>query len=141
MTLLEQLKTDEGYKPYAYQDSEGWWTIGYGTLIDRRKGGSIPQDIAELLLIRRADEACQVLSMALPWTDSLDEPRRAVLQNMVYNLGIVKFLGFHKTLAFAKDGDYASAASAMLSSKWATQVGDRAKRLAQQLKTGEWICP
>jgi len=27
----------EGYRPYRYRDSEGYWTVGVGTLIDTRK--------------------------------------------------------------------------------------------------------
>ena len=138
MTLLDQLKRDEGFRPYAYQDSEGWLTIGYGTLIDKRKGGGIPRDIGELLLIRKMDEANKELAAALTWTELLDEPRLAVLQNMAYNLGIVKLLGFRNTLKAVHDGEYAKAAGMMLQSKWATQVGPRANRLAKQMESGKW---
>lgn len=30
MTILEQLKRDEGRRPMPYQDSRGIWTAGYG---------------------------------------------------------------------------------------------------------------
>ena len=35
-------------------------------------------------------------------------------------------------------GRYDEAADAMLKSKWATQTPNRAGRLAQQMRTGEW---
>lgn len=35
--LKKQLIRDEGDVPYAYQDSLGYWTIGAGFLIDKRK--------------------------------------------------------------------------------------------------------
>jgi lysozyme len=135
--LIDQLKRDEGYKPYAYQDSEGWWTIGYGTLIDPRKGGSIPQDICELLLRRKAEEKNLWLAATLPWTSQLDEVRRTVLQNMSYNLG-AKLLQFKNTLTLVQAGKYEEASVEMLKSLWAKQVGDRANRLAEQMKTGVW---
>lgn len=37
--LTAQLRRDEGEKLYAYQDTLGYWTIGIGRLIDRRRGG------------------------------------------------------------------------------------------------------
>lgn len=55
---------------------------------------------------------------------------------MSFNLGIAKLLGFKNTLAFAKAGDWARAASNMLQSAWAGQVGARAIRLSHQLLTG-----
>jgi lysozyme len=135
MTLLDQLKRDEGFKPHAYQDSEGWWTIGYGTLIDHRNGGAIPEDIAELLLKRKSDEWSAWLAETLPWTAELDPVRRAALQNMAYNLG-TKLLGFRNALAAIRAGDYAEASKEMLESVWAQQVGPRAHRLAVQIETG-----
>lgn len=39
MTLASLLTSDEGRVPHAYQDHLGYWTIGVGHLIDRRKGG------------------------------------------------------------------------------------------------------
>lgn len=138
MNLLEQLKRDEGFVPHAYQDSEGWWTIGYGTLIDERRGGSIPEDIAGLLLVRKMDDACQWLSKTLPWTDSLNEARRAVLQNMAYNMGR-KLLTFKNFLLATRDGYFPIAAKEMLDSLWARQVGARAIRLSEQMRTGQWV--
>ena len=136
MTLIEQLKRDEGFKAHAYEDSEGWWTIGYGTLIDHRKGGAIPEDIADLLLRRKADEACAWLSKTLPWTDNLDAVRRSGLQNMAYNMG-GKLLEFKKMLAALQAGDYKTAADEMRDSLWEKQTGPRAHRLALQIETGE----
>jgi lysozyme len=61
-----------------------------------------------------------------------------VLVNMAFNMGINGLLGFKHTLELVRTGNYADAADAMLNSKWAEQVGPRAKRLSEQMRTGEW---
>lgn len=80
----------------------------------------------------------KALSLTLPWTDTLDPVRRAVLVNMGFNLGVGGLLKFTRTLAALEEGDYAKAARLMLDSKWATQVGARARRLAAQMEYGQW---
>jgi lysozyme len=57
---------------------------------------------------------------------------------MAFNMGISGLLEFHDTLAKIQTGDYTGAAKGMLQSKWATQVGDRAHRLAIQMESGVW---
>lgn len=135
MTLLDQLRRDEGLRLKPYRDSVGKLTIGHGRNLDDR---GISEAEADMMMKNDVAEVYCALSANLPWSDNLDDARRAVLANMAYNLGIGGLLGFHKTLYFVQTGDYASAASAMLSSKWAHQVGKRATRLAAQMRSGEW---
>jgi lysozyme len=136
--LRQQLIRDEGNIPHAYQDSLGYWTIGVGHLIDKRKGGALPQDIIEALLDRDIEQHSRELFDALPWVKELDQVRIAVLVNMAFNLGIKGLLGFANTLSSIKARDFSGAAAKMLQSKWASQVGIRATRLAEQMRTGEW---
>ena len=134
--LEEQLAEHEGFKPFAYQDSLGYWTIGYGRLIDKAKGGGI--STSEALYLLRNDIARHSVALieALPWVVTLDETRRNVLTDMAFNLGIPGLLNFRNTLAAVKRGDYQAAASGMRNSKWAEQVGNRAERLARAMETG-----
>jgi len=55
--------------------------------------------------------------------------------NMAFNMQ-GKLLGFRKFLAAAQRGDWNGAATEMLDSLWARQVGDRAKRLASMMRSG-----
>jgi len=55
--------------------------------------------------------------------------------NMCF-MGIQKLLKFKKMLAAAEAGDYDKAADEILDSKYAKQVGARATRLAQMMRTG-----
>jgi lysozyme len=134
--LRNQLKADEGVRESAYPDSLGYITIGVGRLIDKRKGGRLRPAEIDYLLDNDIDELDAQLGKRLPWLNTLSPARQQVLMNMAFNLGIDGLLGFKNTLGMIAAGDYASAADAMLKSKWAGQVGDRAKRLADMMRKG-----
>jgi len=137
--LKEQLKRDEGVVNHAYQDSLGFTTIGVGRLIDARRGGGLSDSEVDYLLNNDiTDKTAQVLE-ALPWAKELSEPRLGVLINMAFQLGIRGLLGFPSMLGAVRTGDYGTAALHMVDSKWAKQTPDRAKRLAKQMLTGEWV--
>jgi len=137
--IAKQLRRDEGVVEHAYVDSEGWTTIGVGRLIDKRKGGRLRDDEIEYLLQNDITEKTGELVRRLPWVADLDEARQGVLINMAFNLGVNGLLGFRKTLALIKAGDYAAASVEMLDSKWSRQVKGRATRLSEQMRTGKWV--
>ena len=130
LPLISELRRDEGVVAHAYQDSLGYWTIGVGHLIDKRKGGKMPDVIIDMLLRYDIDEKVAELNEKLPWWGFLDEPSQRVIVNMAFNLGVEGLLEFKKFMDALKDGDRNRAASEMLDSKWAEQVGARATRLA-----------
>jgi lysozyme len=123
---------------HAYQDHLGWWTIGVGRLIDKRKGGGITKAESEYLLNNDVTTRLTELERRLPWFNSLDDARKAVLLNMSFQLGVAGLMGFQKTLAHVKAGEYLLAADSMLNSKWATQTPKRANELATQMRHGKW---
>lgn len=133
-----QLRRDEGEVLHAYADSLGYLTIGIGCLIDKRKGGGITQEESEYLFINRLREKIGELDQRLPWWRNLNEARQGVLINMSYQLGMDGLLGFVNTLRMVQQGLYEAAADAMLKSKWASQTPERARRLSDQMREGEW---
>jgi lysozyme len=137
--LTRQLKGDEGVKPQAYQDHLGFWTIGVGRLVDTRKPGSglRPEEIT-FLLNNDIDDRINALGRRLPWFLQLDAARQGVLLNMSFQLGVDGLLGFKNTLRLMERGDYAQAADNMLLSKWAQQTPERARRMAEQMRSGQW---
>ena len=137
--LTRQLRRDESVRAHLYFDSEGYATIGVGRLIDSRRGGGLRDSEINLLLANDIEEVMISLRDRLPWFEALNEARQGVLANMAFNLGVGGLLGFSKTLAMVERGEYAAASVEMLDSKWARQVGRRADRLAEQMKTGRWI--
>jgi len=135
MNLIDQLIRDEGVRLKPYKDQVGKLTIGVGRNLD---DVGISELEAEWLLHNDISRAEDALLQALPWAKDLDEVRRSALINLTFNMGIGGLLGFKNTLAAIQEGRYNDAADQMLESKWATQVGPRAHRLAKQILTGEW---
>lgn len=137
LRLRGSVKLGEGLRLELYKDSLGFWTIGYGRLLDPAHGGRISQDEAEYMLandLRRCERECELIE---PYLD-LSPPRQAVLIEMAFNLGVAGLKKFKATLSALALQNYEQAATHMLMSKWAGQVGARAVRLAEQMKTGQW---
>lgn len=137
--LAKQLHGDEGERACAYQDHLGYWTIGVGRLVDSRKPGSgLRPDEITYLLNNDIDDRIDALTRALPWFIEMDGARQGALLNMAFQLGTEGLLKFERTLDLIKDGKYDLAAHAMLQSLWAKQTPARAKRMAEQIRTGQW---
>lgn len=140
MSLREQLSRDEGRVAHAYQDSLGYWTIGVGHLVDKRRGGRLPEHIIDALLDHDIQEKADELVAAAPWIGNVDPVRRATLINMAFQLGVTGLLQFRTALAHAQRGDWFQAAEAFLQSKVAReQTPQRWRRHAEQLRTGRWV--
>lgn len=137
--IAEQLEEHEGFVPFAYQDSLGYWTIGIGKLIDGRKGGGITHGQAVRLLQDEITEKETALDSALSWWRDLSDIRQRVLLDMAFNLGVVGLLKFRNTLAAIRRGDWVAAGNGMRQSLWYRQVGNRAKRLVQMMETNEEV--
>jgi lysozyme len=139
--LARQLEADEGVIPHAYQDHLGYWTIGVGRLIDKRKGGGLRSEEISFLLHNDIDDRIDALTRRLPWFQDLDDARKGVLLNMAFQMGTDGLLAFKTTLELVRTGKYENAAHAMLQSLWAKQTPARAKRLAEQMRSGLWQLP
>ena len=130
--LLAIIRRHEGLRLKPYLCSEGKITIGFGRNLEDM---GISEKEAEMLLmsdIQRCYEELDVFS----WFHDLDQVRQEAMVNMLFNLGLPTFLEFKRTLKFMAEGAYSQAAAEMLDSKWANQVGDRAKELAYMVDTG-----
>jgi lysozyme len=135
MNLEQLLILHEGKRNKPYKDTVGKTTIGIGRNLDD-KGLSD----SEVLYLFRNDlqQHSKEVEQAFPWVSGLDTARRAVLIDMCFNMGIGGLSQFNRTLELIRNGEYEKAAVAMLQSKWATQVGNRAKRLSEMMRTGSW---
>ena len=139
--LIAQVKRDEGCRLTAYPDPLSGgdpWTIGYGATGPSIGPGTVwTQERADADLESRLDANWTALLVKLPWVIDLDPPRRRVLENMQYNLGLNGLLGFKHMLAACEAQQYDVAAQQMMGSTWANQVPARATRLAEQMESGK----
>jgi lysozyme len=136
--LIDQLKRHEGSRTHVYECPAGYMTIGVGRNIDPNGGLGLSEDEIDYLLendLRRCERELGRFS----WFDDLDMIRQDALINMCFNLGFTRLLKFKNMLAAIAEGRYSLAAVEALDSKWAKQVGDRAKELAHQIETGTYL--
>jgi lysozyme len=129
--LRHQLPIDEGRKPRPYPDTVGKWTVGIGHNLS---DSDLPPEVIDLLFEHDLRDAEKVARYLLPDFDNLSDVRKAVVCNMAFNLGM-KLAEFHQFLLAVHEERWVDAAIAMLDSHWAVQVGDRAKRLAESMRT------
>ena len=137
--LLKQIKEEEGLVLHAYKDHLGYLTIGYGRLIDKNKGGGITKEEAEYLLKNDIERFINEIKKNISFFNDLNDARQAVIINMAFQMGISGLLGFKNTLKFIENKEFDKAADNMMLSKWATQTPSRAKRLSEQIRSGNFV--
>lgn len=140
MNYLEQKLTDmivlhEGEKLFPYRCPEGKLTIGCGRNIEDR---GISEDESRYLLSNDIELSRSELEANLTFFKTLNYVRQAVLIDMHLNMGWPSLSGFQKALTAIGRGKFKDAATEMLDSRWADQVGARATRLAEMMQSGNW---
>lgn len=133
--LIKMLTEEEGYRKHPYECTAGKLTIGIGRNLDDR---GISKLEAHFLLANDIDTAIDELKVSLPFFKELSPIRQVVLVDMTFNLGITGLLKFKNTLRLIEEGKYSAAAKEMLNSRWAKQVGRRAKRLSRMMESGRY---
>lgn len=140
--ILDQLLRDEGFRASPYKDTRGFNTVGIGHNLDANPlpGETYPLSVqrAKDILVQDVARIWGRLRADLPWASSLPDPIQGVMKNMAFNIGAKGEEAFHHMLADIQAGNYAQAAIDGTNSAWYGQVGDRAKRLMEQLRTGVW---
>ena len=160
-SLIDQLILHEGLRLEVYTCPANKKTIGVGRNLedvglspeeqDRilgRRGLSRSQviNILEERGITK-DEALYMLDNDIArcikgleqffWFKRLDPVRQKVIVDMCFNLGLAGLKGFRKMIGHLEVGAYVNAAEEMKNSKWYHQVGTRARRLVEMMRTGE----
>ena len=128
------LNRDEGNRLKPYTDTKGNITIGVGHNLT---ANGISPAVRDFILTEDINDAIASLDMAFPVWSGLSEPRQRALANMVFTLGLTRFLEFKDMLACIRNGDFMGAAAAALDSPWAKiEAPSRAARIATLLENG-----
>jgi lysozyme len=129
--LHEQLPIDEGVRRFVYRDMVGKLTVGIGhNLTDN----GVSDAVVNLMLEEDIADAEQVARAAVSSFDALSDVRKAVVVNMAFNLGS-RITEFIRTIEAINEARFGDAADGMLASAWAKEVGVRATRLANMMRT------
>ena len=131
MSLIESIKQSEGYRSRVYKCTEGYETIGYGFAI---KDLHLDEDICDMILERKLGELKLRIHKEFEFVLDLPESVQDVVIEMCYQMGLSGFSKFKKTIQFLRLGDFKSASTEMLDSRWYRQTPNRAKRLSQIVK-------
>lgn len=130
--LRKSLALHEGLRLAMYTCTAGKPTIGYGHNLEM----PISQAAADQIL---ADDVAGCVAEAdrvFPgWRDH-NPARQNVIIELIFNMGAPRLSQFKRMWEALARRDYIKAAAEMLNSKWAQQVGKRARTLAKQMETG-----
>jgi len=134
MNVEKLLILHEGEKLFPYKCSAGKLTIGVGRNIE---DNGITKEESRYLLkndIARIEKELEKFSFA----KNIDPVRKAVVIDMLFNLGLSRFRTFKKMIAALDRQRWDDAAAEMVSSAWFNQVGARAIRLVKMMRSGKW---
>lgn len=134
MTPLEiekMIKAHEGFEPTVYYDTRGIPTGGWGHAF--LIGSPIPANVAKAYF--KLDMKSALDDYATLGLD-LDPVRRAVVIDMLFNLGLHRLKKFEKFLDALRRHDYGAAAQEMINSRWYNQVGIRSHELVAMMLNG-----
>ena len=147
--ITSLLQYEEGFREKPYLCSEGYPTVGTGIRIGPKGADlknyefTVPREVDAVWLqsilnsTMRSMLSNERIAKAM---NVLDEARTAVLVSMAYQMGVGGLAQFKNTLYLVETKQFEEAAKAMLDSKWARQTPNRAKRHAEQMRSGLW-CP
>ncbi|SMQ91082.1 Phage-related lysozyme (muraminidase) [Raoultella ornithinolytica] len=155
--LYNMLREDEGENLKLYKDTEGFWTIGIGHLVtkdpskekaisildkdlSRITSGFISKSESERLFAQDTSKALRGIEQSSLSSIyiGMNGPHRAALCNLVFQLGLTGVLGFRKMVRYLELKQYAEAANEELNSKWAHQTPNRAHRVTETIRNGNF---
>lgn len=145
-SVIDTLKTEEGFRAKPYLDTRGYLTVGYGSRIDEELspeetlclGGADPhlgisERQGDCLLRVHVGEMQRCLAQGWkPWQAAVPQVKD-ILSLMCYELGCAGVLRFEDTLKALARRDYHAAHDFALRSLWAKEVPGRARRVVDRL--------
>lgn len=148
---VQRLAMHEGIRLEPYICPAGYKTIGIGrnletnplTAEEKRVCGDyeyrISKQAAFYLLRNDINRVIKECKKGIPFFNCLDNERQYALVDMAFNLGIEGLLKFKNMLSAMGMGNWDIASEECLNSKYAKDVGRRAKRISETIRTGRFI--
>ncbi|BDU12074.1 hypothetical protein [Escherichia phage phiWec190] len=153
---FDMLAVDEGLKLTVYPDTLGYWTVGIGHLLTKKKdkaeairildalvgrktNGVITEKEARAIFaddVEKAKKQIKNSSILAPIYDKVSETRKLAIINMVFQLGLTGTEGFKNSLTLISNSYYTQAGKNMRASKWYSQTPNRAERVIKVLTSG-----
>ena len=127
--LSDLIKRHEGLRLKPYTDTTGNITIGYGRNLT---SNGITNLEAELMFEHDLAEAEDNIFKVFP--HYIPGRKWMALVDMMFNLGLTRFLTFKKMIAAIEQGDWEQASKEVLDSRYAEQVGQRAVEIAEMIR-------
>lgn len=137
MNIYDQLARDEGGLQNRLYYVNGIPHIGVGHNLR-----DVPISDAAATVIFKDDVSSVVreLERRLPWVSTLSEPRYWALVNLAFNMGVPGLIKNNpKMLAALQAGECVQAATELLDGPYKDQVGERAHRVATQIREDRWV--
>ena len=131
--LHSELIRDEANRLKPYRDSVGKLTIGIGRNLDDR---GISKEESFFLFKNDLNRVEAEALSVFPQFPNFSNSRQRALINMLFNLGLSRFLGFKRMIAAIHNNDWGKAADEALDSRAARQTGERYSRIAKLLREG-----
>jgi len=132
-TLKANIKEAEGLRLYPYRDSTGHLTIGYGRCLENGISKAEAEIMLEADLYHASDQFMRLPKAVIR---NCNTPRRRVLVEQIFQLGLSGTLKFKRQLRAIESGDYDEAAMEMIKSRWYQQTPNRVMKLAEIMKSG-----
>lgn len=108
--------------------------MGYGTHL--YEGKKIPQEAVVAMF--EFDYTISEKEYNNLYLSDLDAVRKAVIIDLIYNMGVYRVTKFRKMLDAISSRNYERAANELLNSEYAEQTKARAQVNADMLRTGKW---
>ena len=131
MSLIDNIKESEGFRPQVYQCTEGHDTIGFGFKVSDLE---LDMDLAEEILVRKLEKLIRRVKNRFSWVNESPYEIQDVVYEMCYQMGVSGFSKFKKTIKYLADKQYDKASKEMLDSRWARQTPNSAIKLSNTVK-------
>ena len=131
--LIKQIKEHEGLVLKPYKCPVGKLTIGYGHNLE---DNGLTKTACEYILIEDIEESKRDLYAIFTrdFFDSLSDNQKIALVDMMFNLGMSRFLTFKKFILAVKNKDFIKASAEIINSRAYQQNKSRYKKLSEQIK-------